>query len=100
VEKHAFMNKSGGSLWFDAQFAPDFVSPYSHVGSPLSAERPSLGCSLPGLARFAWAPAPRDRHSWAETAKPWRSLTPHLSLQPVVKRVYGQSAFGALSGDP
>jgi len=28
-------------------------NPFTHTRTPLSAERPSLGCSLPGLARFA-----------------------------------------------
>ncbi len=33
---------------------PASISPSTHVRTPLSAKRPSLGCSLPGLARFAW----------------------------------------------
>jgi len=28
--------------------------PYTRTRTPLSAERPDLGCSLPGLAGFAW----------------------------------------------
>jgi hypothetical protein len=29
--------------------------PYTRTRTPLSAERPDLGCSLPGLAEFAWS---------------------------------------------
>jgi hypothetical protein len=30
------------------------LRPYTRTRTPLSAERPDLGCSLPGLAGFAW----------------------------------------------
>jgi len=30
------------------------TAPFTRIRTPSSAERPDLGCSLPGLARFAW----------------------------------------------
>ena len=30
------------------------LKPYARTRAPLSAERPDLGCSLPGLAGFTW----------------------------------------------
>ena len=31
------------------------LKPYTRTRTPLSAKRPDLGCSLPGLARFTWS---------------------------------------------
>ena len=48
------MSKISGPLKLDAQFSPGTIRLFTRTRNPLSAECPSLGCSLPGLARFTW----------------------------------------------
>jgi len=50
----AYSVRGGGSPRVDVQFSQSPFNLFTRIRTPLSAERPSLGCSLPGLARFAW----------------------------------------------
>ena len=45
-------NNSGGPLRIDAQTPPGNLKPYALTRTPLSAQRPNLGCSLPSLSNI------------------------------------------------
>ncbi len=77
---------------------PASISPFTHVRTPLSAKRPSLGCSLPGLARFAWQtqittslrkplhnrqPQGTDTHSERLRAQVLFDASPQPSTRPI-----------------
>jgi len=61
--------------------------PYTRTRTPLSAERPDLGCSLPGLAGFAW---------WTSKTASLRKLLGDRQPQGTGSRRFGDEGFSGL----